>query len=40
MRDRRASSEQINLLEHFQVQNDQGPCLDTYATRTVVTMPT
>jgi GAF domain-containing protein len=31
-----ASSEQIQLLELFQVQNDQGPCLDCYRTGEVV----
>ena len=31
-----ASSEQINLLELFQVQNEQGPCLDSYTTGSVV----
>jgi len=31
-----ASSEQIELLELFQVQNDEGPCLDCYHTGTVV----
>jgi len=31
-----ASSEQINLLELFQVQNDEGPCLDSYTTGIVV----
>ncbi|MEJ7585637.1 MAG: GAF and ANTAR domain-containing protein [Acidimicrobiales bacterium] len=27
-----ASSEQVELLELFQLQNDEGPCLDCYAT--------
>lgn len=31
-----SSTEQIQLLELFQVQNDQGPCLDAYTTGTVV----
>ena len=31
-----ASSEQINLLELFQVQNQQGPCLDAYTTGRIV----
>jgi GAF domain-containing protein len=31
-----ASDEQINLLELFQIQNDQGPCLDSYRTGQVV----
>jgi GAF domain-containing protein len=31
-----ASTEQIELLELFQIQNDQGPCLDCYNTGTVV----
>lgn len=31
-----ASNEQINLLELFQIQNDQGPCLDSYTTGSVV----
>ncbi len=31
-----ASTEQIELLELFQVQNQQGPCLDCYHTGTVV----
>lgn len=31
-----ASNEQINLLELFQVQNQQGPCLDSYTTGRVV----
>ncbi len=34
-----ASTEQINLLELFQIQNDQGPCLDCYRTGTVVLHP-
>lgn len=31
-----ASTEQIQLLELFQVQNDEGPCLDCYRSGTVV----
>ncbi len=31
-----ASSEQIQLLELFQIQNDEGPCLDCYRTGQVV----
>lgn len=31
-----ASTEQIGLLELFQIQNDQGPCLDCYHTGNVV----
>ena len=31
-----SSTEQIHLLELFQLQNDQGPCLDSYKTGTVV----
>lgn len=31
-----ASTEQIQLLELFQVQNEQGPCLDCYRTGAVV----
>jgi GAF domain-containing protein len=31
-----ASNEQIQLLELFQVQNDEGPCLDCYRTGNVV----
>jgi GAF domain-containing protein len=31
-----ASTEQINLLELFQIQNQQGPCLDSYLTGRVV----
>ena len=31
-----ASNEQIQLLELFQVQNDEGPCLDCYRTGRVV----
>src|SRR5207302_10956625 len=27
-----ASSEQVELLELFQLQNDEGPCLDCFAT--------
>jgi GAF domain-containing protein len=34
-----ASSEQIQLLELFQIQNEQGPCLDCYGTGRVVTEP-
>ncbi|MCU1501974.1 MAG: hypothetical protein JWM12_1328 [Ilumatobacteraceae bacterium] len=32
-----ASSEQIQLLELFQIQNEQGPCLDCYRTGVTVT---
>jgi GAF domain-containing protein len=32
-----ASTEQIQLLELFQIQNEQGPCLDCYRTGRVVT---
>jgi len=31
-----ASTEQIGLLELFQVQNEQGPCLDSYTSGSVV----
>lgn len=31
-----ASTEQIQLLELFQLQNDEGPCLDSYRTGNVV----
>jgi transcriptional regulator with GAF, ATPase, and Fis domain len=31
-----ASTEQVGLLELFQIQNDEGPCLDCYNTGTVV----
>ncbi len=31
-----ASTEQVGLLELFQIQNDEGPCLDCYRTGTVV----
>ena len=31
-----ASTEQIHLLELFQIQNDEGPCLDCYQTGEVV----
>ena len=31
-----ASTEQIELLELFQIQNDEGPCLDCYRTGAVV----
>jgi GAF domain-containing protein len=31
-----ASTEQIQLLELFQIQNDQGPCLDCFRTKMVV----
>lgn len=34
-----ASSEQVELLELFQLQNDQGPCLDCYSTGETVTAP-
>ena len=34
-----ASTEQIHLLELFQVQNDEGPCLDCYNTGQVVLHP-
>jgi GAF domain-containing protein len=32
-----ASTEQVGLLELFQIQNDQGPCLDCFHTGKVVT---
>jgi anti-anti-sigma factor len=32
-----ASSEQVDLLELFQLQNDEGPCLDCYTTGETVT---
>lgn len=35
-----ASTEQIQLLELFQVQNDEGPCLDCFNTGLVVFTPT
>lgn len=31
-----SSTEQVQLLELFQVQNEQGPCLDSYTSGTVV----
>ena len=31
-----ASTEQVGLLELFQIQNDEGPCLDCYNTGTIV----
>jgi transcriptional regulator with GAF, ATPase, and Fis domain len=34
-----ASSEQSRLLELFQIQNDQGPCLDCFATGRIVVEP-
>jgi GAF domain-containing protein len=34
-----ASSETSRLLELFQLQHDQGPCLDCYRTSTAVTVP-
>ena len=33
-----ASSEQVRLLELFQLQNDEGPCLDCYRSGAVVTV--
>ena len=34
-----ASSDEINLLELFQLQNDEGPCLDCYRTGQVLVHP-
>ncbi|MFE9369627.1 GAF and ANTAR domain-containing protein [Streptomyces sp. NPDC006711] len=34
-----ASDEQVRLLELFQLQNDEGPCLDCYRTGTPTTVP-
>ena len=34
-----ASSEEIQLLELFQLQCDEGPCLDCYSTGTTITAP-
>jgi GAF domain-containing protein len=34
-----ASTEQIGLLELFQIQNEQGPCMDSYRTGQVVANP-
>ncbi len=34
-----ASTEQIQLLELFQIQNEQGPCLDCFRSGTVVAAP-
>lgn len=34
-----ASSEQIQLLELFQLQNDEGPCLDCYTTGQAIAAP-
>ncbi len=35
-----ASTEQIGLLELFQIQNDEGPCLDCYTSVTSSSSPT
>src|SRR3954469_6813317 len=35
-----ASSEQVRLLELFQLQNDQGPCLDCYRSANRSVCPT
>ncbi|MEY9877533.1 transcriptional regulator with GAF, ATPase, and Fis domain [Streptacidiphilus sp. MAP12-33] len=34
-----ASDEQVRLLELFQLQNDEGPCLECFRGNTVVTVP-
>jgi GAF domain-containing protein len=34
-----ASNEEVELLELFQIQNDEGPCLDSFQTGQVVTNP-
>src|SRR3954451_19172488 len=34
-----ASSEQVGLLELFQLQNDQGPCLDCYRSGDTISVP-
>src|SRR4051794_36598774 len=34
-----ASSEQVRLLELFQLQNDQGPCLDCYRSGYPINLP-
>jgi GAF domain-containing protein len=34
-----ASSEKVGLLELFQIQNDEGPCLDCYHTGAIVLAP-
>lgn len=34
-----ASSEKVNVLELFQIQNDQGPCLDEYHTGRAIIHP-